>query len=59
PESITIVPSEELVPKYEVDYSDMRSSFIYGEALEFADLLKFLETLQELFRKVPPKEKKG
>lgn len=55
PESITIVPSEELVPKYEVDYSDMRSSFIYGEALEFADLLKFLETLQERFRKVPPR----
>ena len=59
PASIMIVPSEELVPKYEVDYNDMRSSFIYGEALEFADLLKFLETLQELFRKVPPKEKKG
>ena len=55
PASITIVPSEELVPKYEVDYSDMRSSFIYGEALEFADLLKFLETLQERFRKVPPR----
>ena len=55
PESITIVPSEELVPKYEVDYSDMRSSFIYGEALEFADLLKFLEMLQERFRKVPPR----
>ena len=31
------------------------SSFIYGEALEFADLLKFLETLQERFRKVPPR----
>ena len=55
PASITIVPSEELVPKYEVDYNDMRSSFIYGEALEFADLLKFLESLQERFRKVPPR----
>ena len=55
PASITIVPSEELVPKYEADYNDMRSSFIYGEALEFADLLKFLETLQERFRKIPPR----
>ena len=53
PESITIVPCEELVTKYEEDYNDMRSSFIYGEALEFADLLQFLETLQKRFRKVP------
>ena len=30
PESITIVPSEELVPKYEVDYNDMRSSRLIG-----------------------------
>lgn len=54
PSSITIVPSEELIHKYEVDYNDMCSSFIYGETLSFADLLKFLETLQERFRKVPP-----
>ena len=57
PESITIVPSEELVPKYEVDYNDMRSSFIYGEALEFADLLRFLKTLQDRLQKVPPRAK--
>lgn len=56
PETITIVPREELVSKYEEDYNDMRSSFIYGEALEFSDLLKFLETLQERFRKIPPRE---
>ncbi|MED9996020.1 MAG: nucleotidyl transferase AbiEii/AbiGii toxin family protein [Paludibacteraceae bacterium] len=55
PETITIVPREELVSKYEEDYNDMRSSFIYGEALEFSDLLKFLKTLQERFRKIPPK----
>lgn len=56
PETITIVPREELVSKYEEDYNDMRSSFIYGEALEFSDLLKFLKTLQERFRKIPPRE---
>lgn len=56
PETITIVPREELVSKYEEDYNDMRSSFIYGEALEFSDLLKFLKTLQEQFRKIPPRE---
>ena len=57
PASITIVPSKELVPKYEADYNDMRSSFIYGDALEFEDLLKFLEALQERFRKVSPRVK--
>lgn len=56
PETITIVPREELVSKYEEDYNDMRSSFIYGEALEFSDLLKFLKTLQERFRKIPSRE---
>ena len=57
PKNITIVPREELASKYEEDYNDMRSSFIYGEALEFSDLLKFLETLQECFRKIPPRDK--
>lgn len=57
PSSITIVPSKELVPKYEEDYNEMCSSFIYGGALKFSDLLKFLETLQERFREVPPREK--
>ncbi len=56
PSTITIVPRKELIPKYEADYNDMRSSFIYGKSLEFADLLKFLGTLQERFRHVPPKE---
>lgn len=55
PSAITIVPRVELVSKYEADYNDMRSSFIYGESLEFADLMKFLEILQERIRKVPPK----
>ena len=58
PSAITIVPRAELVPKYESDYNDMRSSFIYGESLEFPDLLRFLEILQERFRKVSPREMK-
>ena len=59
PSAITIVPRAELVPKYESDYNDMRSSFIYGESLEFPDLLRFLEILQERFRKVLPREMKN
>ena len=57
PANITIVPREELISKYEVDYSDMCSNFIYGNALDFEDLLKFLEILQERFRNVTLREK--
>ncbi len=53
PSSITIVPKEDLIRKFELDYNTMRPNFIYGESLEFADLLKALETLQEKFRNVP------
>lgn len=53
PATITIVPREDLIPQFEADYKDMRSSFIYGKSLNFSDLLQFLETLQERFRKVP------
>ncbi len=57
PANITIVPRKELISKYEVDYSDMCSNFIYGNALDFEDLLKFLEILQERFRNVTLREK--
>ena len=55
PATITIVPREELIPQFEADYKDMRSSFIYGKSPDFSELLQFLETLQEKFRKVPEK----
>lgn len=58
PSMITIVPREDLIPQFEADYKDMRSSFIYGKALNFSDLLQFLEMLQEKFRKVPEKTTK-
>lgn len=57
PSAITIVPKEDLIPKFEQDYNAMRQDFIYGESLEFADLLKSIETLQEKFRNVPPRGK--
>lgn len=57
PSAITIVPREDIIRKFELDYNAMRPSFIYGESLEFADLLKVLETLQEKFRSVPPRKK--
>ena len=57
PSAIMIVPKEDLIPKFEQDYNAMRQYFIYGESLEFANLLKSIETLQEKFRNVPPRGK--
>ena len=50
PASIQIVPSDELMPAYEVDYNEMKESFIYSQSLTFADMMKRIRALQELFR---------
>ncbi len=50
PANIQIVPSEELLSAYETDYNEMKESFIYGQSLTFADMMKRIRALQELFR---------
>lgn len=57
PSSITILPTKDLIPHFEDDYKAMRLSFIYGDSLNFDELLIFLEKLQERFRHVPAKTK--
>lgn len=57
PSSITILPTKNLIPYFEDDYKAMRLSFIYGDSLNFDELLIFLEKLQERFRHVPTKTK--
>ena len=52
PSSITIVPREDLIEKFADDYKRMQGSFIYGDSLNFEELLKFLEVLQGRFRSV-------
>ena len=39
PSSIQIVPSETLMPVYEDDYNSMKKSFIYGDSLNFSELI--------------------
>ena len=41
-----------LLPSYEADYNEVRSSFIYGESLDFSALMKRMAELQERFRKI-------
>ena len=50
PVNIQIVPCEELMSAYEADYNEMKESFIYGQSLTFADMMKRIRALQDLFR---------
>ena len=52
PANIQIVPSEELMPAYEADYSEMKESFIYGQPLDFGELIEKIKFLQEQFRNI-------
>lgn len=50
PERIVFCPTGEVRERLRTDYDNMRSSFIYGDALEFDELIKRIEELQERFR---------
>ena len=52
PANIQIVPSEELKSAYEADYNEMKESFIYGQALDFGDLMERIKNLQGMFRAI-------
>ena len=52
PANIQIVPDEELMSAYETDYNEMKESFIYGEPLDFKELMHRINLLQERFWKI-------
>ena len=52
PANIQIVPDEELMPAYETDYNEMKESFIYGQPMNFGELIEKIKILQEQFRKI-------
>lgn len=52
PANIQIVPDEELMPAYETDYNEMKKSFIYGQSLNFGELIEKMKMLQKLFRNI-------
>lgn len=37
-------------PAYKADYNEMKESFIYGQPLNFGELIEKIKILQELFR---------
>lgn len=50
PANIQIVPDEELMSAYETDYNEMKESFIYGDALDFKELIKKIADIEQRFR---------
>lgn len=56
PNQIVFCPTGEVRERLRADYENMRSSFIYGEALDFDALMGRIEELQERFRMVQIKE---
>jgi hypothetical protein len=38
---------------YEVDYNEMKTSFIYGDALDFKELMKKITDIEQRFRLQP------
>jgi len=50
PANIQIMPSDELMPAYEMDYNEMKESFIYGQSIEFGELMKKMKSLQKQLR---------
>ena len=49
PSNITIVPSDNLLSSYQADYNEMKDNFIYGNTLDFPELIERMKTLQERF----------
>ena len=41
-----------MMSAYEADYNEMKESFIYGQPLDFGDLIEKIKTLQGLFRAI-------
>ena len=52
PSSIDFVPPVTVLKEWENDYTKLKESFIYGESLSFAELLKRIEELRNRFRKI-------
>ena len=52
PESIAIVPPNELMTAFKTDYEAMLKSFIYGDALDFESLMERMKILEIRFRSV-------
>lgn len=52
PDKISFCPYGDIIGRFRNDYENMKSSFIYGNPLDFDSLLQRLEELQKRFRQI-------
>jgi predicted nucleotidyltransferase component of viral defense system len=52
PDKIDFVPPQEVIKRWEADYSAMQESMIYGESKNFKALITNIEKLRERFRNI-------
>lgn len=50
PDKIVFCPQGELLERFRSDYENMKSSFIYGNPMDFDSLIRRIKELQERFR---------
>lgn len=52
PQAINFIPSDTIIKEWQEDYRELVKSFVYGNHLEFENLIERLETLQQRFREI-------
>ena len=52
PDKISFCPSGDIIGRFRNDYENMKTSFIYGNPLDFDSLLQRIEELQKRFRQI-------
>lgn len=52
PENIRFVPPDTIIKKWEADYQEMKGSMIYGQSLDFNELINRLTELQNRINKI-------
>jgi hypothetical protein len=58
PANIKFIPPEKIIKKWETDYEEMKGSMIYGQPLDFDELILRLNELQKRINKIQTEEMK-
>lgn len=59
PANIKFIPPETIIKKWETDYEEMKDIMIYGQPLDFDELINRLTELQKRINKIQTEEKKN
>jgi len=57
PENIKFIPTDTIIKRWEADYDEMKGSMIYGQSLNFDELITQLTELQKRINEIQMEEK--